>query len=142
MLAPIAFSSKKPTRTRSSTTDSELLALRVAIRESSFLQGILEDLCLTKLRTTLILSDSRNCVINSNSLRYPTAKNLRLDFHAIKEDINAGRIIIISIPGWSNLSDYLTKRSEQTIQVINLEHISSGRSPCFDGLIAQSLLKK
>jgi hypothetical protein len=130
MMCPIGFSSKRCVRTRSSSTDTELLGIRSGIRESEFIHNILIELGLITLDTIFLLCDSANVVCSSNGVKYPTSKNLRLDYHTIKEDTTSGRCRILKIPGWLNQSDHLTKAWEECYRDMIHEYMHSGR--CVD----------
>jgi histone deacetylase 1/2 len=102
-------SSRQKTVSRSST-EAEYKALANAAAEISWVKNLLQELGLRTTRTPSLFCDNTGATyLCANPVYHSRMKHVALDYHFVREQVNAGHLKVFHISSKEQLADVLTK---------------------------------
>ena len=111
--ALIGWHSNRSKRVALSTGESETMALIKACKTNTYLRNILTDVPRAALKgylgTTEILEDNKSTVDLATGGKQKNSRHYDMEFYAMREFVNKGRVKIIKVPGEINPADFFTK---------------------------------
>lgn len=129
----ICWVSKKQQCVSISSTESEYIALSVAISEACWLKKILSDFCIFDLNRPIILYEDNQSAIKvaNNPENNKRIKHIDVRCHFVKEKIDNGIVEVVYIKSEDQLADIFTK----PLSRIKFEKFRSGL-----GLVAKDVV--
>ena len=111
--ALIGWHSNRSKRVALSTGESETMALIKASKTNTYLRNILTDVPHAALKGSLdvteILEDNKSTVDLATGGKQKNSRHYDMEFYAVKEFVNRGKIKIVKVPGEMNPADFFTK---------------------------------
>lgn len=105
----VSWSSKKQPVVSRSTAEAELRALADTSCDSSWFDLLLSELQVPQSRPTIIYCDNQAALdIAADPVFHPKTKHFALDFHFVREQVQAGLIRPVYVPSNLQLADILT----------------------------------
>jgi hypothetical protein len=106
---PIAWRSCLQTTVAKSATEAEYYALSNCIDEVTFMKQLLSELGI-EVETVPIYEDNKGAVdLAGNPVYHKRVKHIDIRYHAIREKVADGTVIILKIPTRANFADVHTK---------------------------------
>ncbi|WZZ19965.1 hypothetical protein YC2023_121352 [Brassica napus] len=107
---PIAWSSKKQTTVARSSTEAEYRSIASTASEVSWVISLITELGLKQLTTPAIYCDNIGATyLAANPVFHSRMKHLALDYHFVRNLVQAGRIRVSHVTSADQLADALTK---------------------------------
>ena len=122
---PIHWVSKGQTITDRSTAEAEIYATDECTKVLQYLRNILDELGLTDEvmpGPTTIYNDNAACVAWSHSLSTKGLRHIQIRENAVREEVQAGRILVKHIAGILNISDLFTKEDKDVQHFLRIVH--------------------
>ncbi|KAG7559324.1 hypothetical protein ISN45_Aa05g009200 [Arabidopsis thaliana x Arabidopsis arenosa] len=108
--SPIAWSSKKQKGVAQSSTEAEYRAVANTASEIRWVCSLLTELGVTLPKTPVIYCDNVGATyLSANPVFHSRMKHLALDYHFIRDNVNAGALRVCHISTHDQLADALTK---------------------------------
>jgi len=93
-----------------SSTESEYVALCLAVKEAVYLRGLLNSIGFKQHGPTVIYEDNQSTIkMVYNDLNHQTTKHIAPKYHYTKEQVQRNIVKIEYIPTEEQLADLLTK---------------------------------
>ena len=106
---PVLWGSKKQSCVATSTVQAEFIAASTAVKEATWLRGLLSELDIPVWKVRLYC-DSTGCIANlKNPVNSKYTKHIAIAFHHAREDVVNGNIDLKYIPSAENVADIFTK---------------------------------
>jgi hypothetical protein len=106
---PVLWGSKKQCCVATSTVQAEFIAPSAAVKEATWLRGLLRELDIPVWKVKLFC-DSTGCIANlKNPVNSKYTKHIAIAFHHAREDVILGNIDLKYIPSADNVADIFTK---------------------------------
>lgn len=107
---PVAWSSKRQSTLARSSTEAEFRAVASATTEIQWLSNLLRELGYNLSSAPTIYCDNLSATTYSaNPVFHSRMKHLALDFHFVRERVQAGLLRVTHVSGDDQLADVLTK---------------------------------
>ena len=102
--------SAKAKLTALSSTEAEYIALCEAVREAIWLRLLLKEMGFEQRKPTVVYQDNRSCIdIASGKSSHSASKHIRPKLEYVKDQVDAGEVMILYIPTGDMIADILTK---------------------------------
>lgn len=107
---PISWSSKKQTGVARSSTEAEYRALTSAAAELKWLTSLMSELGLKSSEIPVLYCDNVGATyLLANPVFHSRMKHLALDYHFVREQVQAKKLRVAHISSTDQLADALTK---------------------------------
>lgn len=107
---PISWSSKKQTGVAGSSTEAEYRALTSAAAELKWLLSLMSEIGLKSSEIPVLYCDNVGATyLSANPVFHSRMKHLALDYHFVREQVQAKRLKVAHISSTDQLADALTK---------------------------------
>ena len=104
------WKSSKQTCVALSTAEAEYVALSAATQEAIWLQKLLSEFKLDKLKPLTINEDKQSALSMSKAIKdHGTGKHIDIKFHYVNDIVNSGNINLKYCPTKNMLADIFTK---------------------------------
>ena len=124
--SPICWTTTKQDVVAQSTTEAEYVALNSAVRESGYLQELLDgiELATNHIPVNIHIDNEGAYELAHNPCHHPNTKHISYRFHLVRDLLRKGFVRLTRIPGHSNPADGFTKplggiKFESFIQGLN-----------------------
>jgi hypothetical protein len=108
--ALIMWKSKKQGLVAHSTMEAELIGMETAYRQSSWLRDVVQEIGKLHVRKAIILRGDNKAGANALDNGFPNAtRHLRIRYHAIRDQIESGDLVLEHVGSNEQLADGLTK---------------------------------
>ena len=117
--------SKRQTITARSTAEAEIYATDECTKFLQHLRHIIEELGLADTLMpgpTTLYNNNAACVAWSHSLSTKGLRHIQIRENAVREQVQAGKIIVKHIAGVLNLSDLFTKEDKDVQHFLRIVH--------------------
>jgi hypothetical protein len=106
----ITWFSKKQSITAMSSTEAEYIALSEAARKARWLRNLFFELGFTQILPTTIRGDNESSIVMTRNPQFhKRSKHIDIQFHAVREQVHKGEIIVESCRSHNQTADVLTK---------------------------------
>lgn len=108
--SPISWKTKKQSVVARSSTEAEYRAMALTACEITWITSLLKDMGLTNLPPTILKVENQEALsIAANPVLHERTKHIEIDYHYIRDKINAGEIKTCHVPSYAQVADILTK---------------------------------
>ncbi|XP_019098255.1 PREDICTED: uncharacterized protein LOC109131584 [Camelina sativa] len=107
---PVSWSSKKQSGVARSSTEAEYRALTAAASEVKWVTYLMSELGIQSPATPVLFCDNIGATyLSANPVFHSRMKHLALDYHFVREQVQAKQLRVAHISSADNLADALTK---------------------------------
>jgi hypothetical protein len=101
---------KRQTCVSTSSTQSEYVALYLAVQEVTYLRQLLKELQLAQEEPTTIYEDNQGAIaLANNPIHHARTKHIDVKYHFIREQVQLGSVKLQYVPTADQVADLLTK---------------------------------
>lgn len=108
--SPVSWKTKKQTVVARSTAEAEYRAMALTTCEITWLSSLLKDLGLHNLPPSVLNCDNQAALaIAANPVMHEKTKHIDIDYHYVRDQLQAGHIVTQHVPSQHQVADILTK---------------------------------